>query len=45
MTEITKVIEFESMNPFGILRFFDPNFRIDKWLNGNDKNEVITNPD
>jgi hypothetical protein len=36
LREFTKVIEFESLNPFGILRFFDPEFGLEKWIKGAD---------
>ena len=32
--EFTKVIEFESLNPEGVIRFFSPNFNLEGWLNG-----------
>lgn len=43
--EFTKVIEFQSLNPIGLLKLFDPEFKLEKWINRNDKNEIITNPD
>ena len=43
--EFTKVIEFESLNPAGVIRFFDPEFWLEGWLNGTNKDKIITNPD
>lgn len=43
--EFTKVIEFESLNPEGVIRFFSPNFKLEDWLNGTSKERVVTNPD
>ena len=43
--EFTKAIEFESLNPVGVVRFFNPDFELDRWIDGRDENEVVTNPD
>ena len=43
--EITKSIEFESLNPVGIIRLFNPEFNIERWLKGKDLTEVIVNKD
>ena len=45
LSEFTKVVEFESLNIFGLYRIIDPEFRLEKFINGNDRNEIITNPD
>ena len=38
LREFTKVVEFESLNPLGVVRFFDPEFKLDRWIYGGDKN-------
>ena len=45
LSEFTKVVEFESLNIFGLYRIIDPEFRLENFINGNDRNEIITNPD
>ena len=45
LSEFQKVVEFESLNVFGIVRFFDPDFKLERWLNGDDRNKVLTSPD
>ena len=32
LSEFTKVIEFESLNLFGIVRMFNPEFKLDRWI-------------
>ena len=32
LSEFTKVIEFESLNLFGIVRMFNPEFKFDRWI-------------
>ena len=43
--EITKSIEFESLNPISIIRLFDKDFKLDRLINGKDKYEIIIDAD
>ena len=42
ISEFTKLIEFEFLNPEGLVRIFKPDFVLKEWITGNYEN-VINN--